>query len=164
MTAPCRPRHARRHPTISPSLRTSLSSYLRAVLPACLLLASCSGLPGFTITPDPRTPQDIDGDGMPNELDEDMDGDGLANDADPDADSDGRFDHPVTVDFPFDHNAFIQPLVPPNHPNFNYTGRLILPAGHIDISDIIRVNQEGHPLEFLEPRHQPDATADRLPD
>ncbi|NOT02417.1 MAG: hypothetical protein HOP29_17570 [Phycisphaerales bacterium] len=132
---------------------------------ACLLLlASCAGLPGFAITPDTRSPQDIDGDGMANDIDDDIDGDGKLNDADPDADSDGRFDHPVTVEFPFDHNAFIEPLVPPNHPNFDYQGRLIIPAGHIDISDIIRVNQDGHPLDFLEPRSQPASASATLPD
>jgi len=112
----------------------------------------CFNLPPFAPVADPRTPDDIDGDGILNGADDDMDGDGLVNDEDPDADSDGRIDRNVIVDFPFDHNAFIEPLLPPNHPKFNYQGRLVIPAGHIDISDIIRVNQESHPLEFLRPK------------
>ncbi len=115
---------------------------------------TCAIIPGFAPIPDLRTDQDIDGDGLPNEMDDDMDGDGVPNDQDPDADSDGRFDEPIIVDFPFDHNAFIEPLLPPNHPKFDYQGRLIIPAGHIDISDIIHVNLETHPLDFLEPRVQ----------
>ena len=114
----------------------------------------CFNLPPFAPAADPRTAEDIDGDGILNGVDDDMDGDGLPNDEDPDANSDGRFDRSIVVDFPFDHNAFIEPMLPPNHPDFDYQGRLVIPAGHIDISDIIGVNQETHPLEFLQPKAQ----------
>jgi hypothetical protein len=119
----------------------------------------CFTFPPFAPEPDPRTPDDIDGDGIPNDEDADIDGDGIVNDEDPDADSDGRFDRSIIVNFPFDHNAFIEPLLPPNHPDFDYQGRLVIPAGHIDISDIIDVNHEGHPLEFLQPKVQEEIAA-----
>lgn len=116
--------------------------------------AGCFTLSDFTAALDPRTEADIDGDGIPNETDGDMDGDGLPNDVDPDSDSDGRFDRPMVIDFPFDHNALIQPLLPPNHPEIDFSGRQVMPNGHIDVTDIIRVNFPDHPLEFFEPRRQ----------
>ena len=126
-------------------------------------MTGCFSFPPFAPKPDPRTPDDIDGDGILNEQDDDIDGDGLVNDEDPDADSDGRFDRNVIVDFPFDHNACIEPLLPPNHPNFDYQGRLIIPAGHIDVSEIIKVNLETHPLEFLQPKVQDQIAAGETP-
>lgn len=122
-------------------------------------VAGCFSLASLTAESDPRTASDIDGDGIPNEMDDDMDGDGLPNDRDPDADSDGRFDRPVIIDFPFDHNALIEPLLPPNHPDIDYSGRVVMPNGHIDVTDIIRVNQENHPLEVFEPRRQDEIAA-----
>jgi len=130
------------------------------------VLAGCFTLPGFSPSIDARTADDIDGDGIVNELDDDMDGDGLPNAVDPDADSDGRLDKSVVVDFPFDHNALIKPLLPPNHPKFDFQGTLVIPKGHIDISDIIHANLETHPLDFLAPDEEPSARAvdDESPD
>jgi len=115
------------------------------------VLAGCFTLAGFSPSIDARTAADIDGDGIVNELDDDMDGDGLPNAIDADADSDGRLDRAVIVNFPFDHNALIKPLLPPNHPKFDFQGTLVIPKGHIDISDIIHTHLESHPLEFLAP-------------
>lgn len=112
---------------------------------------------------DTRTEDDIDGDGIANGVDDDMDGDGVVNDEDPDADSDGRFDRFVVVNFPFNHNAFIEPLLPPNHPKFDFQGQLAIPPGHIDLSDIIRVNLETHPLEFLQPKNQDQIAGASVP-
>jgi hypothetical protein len=122
-------------------------------------ITGCFSLSDLTAEPDPRTASDIDGDGIPNETDDDLDGDGLPNDRDPDADSDGRFDRPMIIDFPFDHNALIQPLLPPNHPDIDYSGRVVMPNGHIDVTDIIRVNLDDHPLEVFEPRRQDEIAA-----
>ncbi len=123
------------------------------------LVAGCFNLADLTAALDPRTEQDIDGDGIPNEADEDLDGDGLSNKIDPDGDSDGRFDRAMIIDFPFDHNALIKPLLPPNHPDIDYSGRVVMPNGHIDVTDIIRVNLDGHPLEVFEPRRQDEIAA-----
>lgn len=144
-------------------LRIGLGLMLGAVIACVTATIGCPDLSALIPTVDLRSAEDIDGDGIVNEMDEDMDGDGLLNNVDPDADSDGRLDHPVIVDFPFDHNAFIEPLLPPNHPKFDYQGRLVIPAGHIDITDIIRVNLETHPLEFFEPARQEEISTQAPP-
>ena len=128
-----------------------------------VVISGCFEFTDLSPRVDTRTEDDIDGDGIANEVDDDMDGDGVVNNEDPDADSDGRFDRHIIVDFPFDHNAFLEPLLPPNHPKFDYQGRLMIPAGHIDLSDIIKVNMETHPLEFLQPKRQEEIAAAGTP-
>ena len=136
---------------------------LLAVTGGLVHMAGCFSISDLVAAADPRSPEDIDGDGIPNEADDDMDGDGLLNEKDPDADSDGRFDRPMIIDFPFDHNALIKPLLPPNHPDIDFKGRVVMPNGHIDVTSIIGTNFPAHPMEVFEPQRQDQIASEPHP-